>query len=123
MKAEKNQICSCCGKEQAKTECDHCGVALCRNCSKLEIWGNGAEDLSIRYFCTTCKNDPVINPWGAHSNISDNLEEEKVAPRVMKSKKIRKAAPRKKERTIGSGHYSHVSTYGSRYASIGSMNK
>jgi hypothetical protein len=118
MKNEKTQLCSSCGKEQAKTECDHCGVALCRECSMLEIWGNGAEDLSVRYFCPTCKNDPAVNPWGAHSNISDNLEEEKASPRVMKSRKIRKAAPSKKEKAIGPGRYSHVPSYGNRHASL-----
>jgi hypothetical protein len=118
MKAEKKQLCSSCGKEQAKTECDHCGKALCRDCSKLEIWGNGAEDLSVRYFCVTCKNDPAVNPWGAHSNISESLVEEEAAPRIRASKKIRRAAPKKKEKAIGPGHYSHVSLYGNRHAGI-----
>lgn len=118
MKAEKKQICSCCGKEQAKTECDHCGVVLCRECSKLEIWGNGAEDLSVRYFCPTCKNDPVVNPWGAHSNMPDIPAEEEIAPRVLKIKKIRKSAPNKKEKAIGPGRYSRVPLYGNRHASL-----
>ncbi len=117
MKTNKSQLCSSCGKEQAKTECDHCGKALCRECSKLEIWGNGAEDLSVRYFCLTCKNDPVVNPWGAYSTISDASAEEEAALQVMASKKSRKAAPKKKEKIGSPGYYSHVSS-GSRHAGI-----
>jgi 3-oxoacid CoA-transferase A subunit len=60
--------CTACGKKQAKTECDNCRTELCGDCCKLEIWGSGAEDLSARYFCPTCKDDPDVNPWGAHSN-------------------------------------------------------
>jgi 3-oxoacid CoA-transferase subunit A len=60
--------CTACGKKQAKTECDNCGTAICGDCCKLEIWGGGAEDLSARYFCPTCKDDPNVNPWGAYSN-------------------------------------------------------
>jgi len=117
MKANKNQICSSCGKEQAKTECDHCGKALCRECSKLEIWGNGAEDLSVRYFCQTCKNDPAVNPWGAYSTISDISAEEEAAPQVTARKKSRRSAPKKKEKIDRHGYYSHISA-GSRHAGI-----
>jgi 3-oxoacid CoA-transferase A subunit len=60
--------CTACGKKQARTQCDNCGTAICGDCCKLEIWGSGAEDLSARYFCPTCKDDPDVNPWGAHSN-------------------------------------------------------
>jgi hypothetical protein len=117
MKAEKKQLCSSCGKEQAKTECDHCGKSLCRDCSKLEIWGNGAEDLSVRYFCVTCKNDPAINPWGAHSNISDTQAEEE-APLIMASRKGKRATPKKKAKVGERENYSRASSYGSRHAVI-----
>lgn len=60
--------CTACGKKQAKTHCDNCATAICGDCCKLEIWGCGAEDLSARYFCPTCKDDPDVNPWGAHGN-------------------------------------------------------
>jgi len=59
--------CAACGKKQAKTVCDNCGAAICGDCCKFEIWGSGAEDLSARYFCPTCKDDPNVNPWGACS--------------------------------------------------------
>ncbi len=58
--------CTVCGKKQARTECDNCGTAICGDCCKLEIWGCGAEDLSARYFCPTCRDDPDVNPWGAY---------------------------------------------------------
>jgi 3-oxoacid CoA-transferase A subunit len=60
--------CTACGKKQARTECDNCQAAVCGDCCKLEIWGSGAEDLSARYFCPTCKEDPDVNPWGAYGN-------------------------------------------------------
>ena len=60
--------CTACGKKEAKTECDNCRTAICGDCCKLEIWGGGAEDLSARYFCPTCKDDPDVNPWGASGN-------------------------------------------------------
>ena len=66
MKIERMNTCRVCRKEQATTECDHCGKPLCRNCSVLEIWGSGAEDLSAKYFCPACKENSDINPWGAH---------------------------------------------------------
>jgi 3-oxoacid CoA-transferase A subunit len=60
--------CTACGKKQARTKCDNCGTVLCGDCCKLEIWGCGAEDLTARYFCPTCKDDPDVNPWGAYSD-------------------------------------------------------
>ena len=76
MKEDKKQICSVCGKEQAKTECDNCGTVICGECCKLEIWGTGAEDLSARYFCPACKDNPDVNPWGAYSNVSEGAEKQ-----------------------------------------------
>ncbi|MBN1881157.1 MAG: 3-oxoacid CoA-transferase subunit A [Deltaproteobacteria bacterium] len=60
--------CTVCGKKQARTVCDNCGAEICGDCCKLEVWGCGAEDLTARYFCPTCKEDPDVNPWGAFSN-------------------------------------------------------
>jgi len=60
--------CAVCGKNQARTECDNCKTAICGDCCKLEIWGSGAEDLSARYFCPTCRDDPNVNPWGTYSD-------------------------------------------------------
>ena len=57
--------CTVCGNKPAKSYCDNCATALCDECCKLEIWGGGAEDLTARYFCPACKDDPQVNPWGA----------------------------------------------------------
>ncbi|MEN6475120.1 MAG: hypothetical protein ABFD81_13985 [Syntrophaceae bacterium] len=65
MKADEKHMCEVCGKVEGVTECEHCGKHLCRECRKLEIWGTGAEDLSVKYFCPTCKDNPDVNPWGA----------------------------------------------------------
>ncbi|TAL32340.1 MAG: hypothetical protein EPN93_16115 [Spirochaetes bacterium] len=91
MKADKNERCSVCGKTDAKTECDHCGAPLCRDCCKLEIWGSGAEDLSARYFCPACKEDPAVNPWGAHYNVPDTEDGRKPVARKAKSVIVRTA--------------------------------
>ncbi|MGD0275631.1 MAG: hypothetical protein ABSB79_06200 [Syntrophales bacterium] len=63
--AIKNLRCHVCWKNQAVTVCDHCGKELCKDCQKLEIWSTGAEDLSAKYFCPECKDNPDVNPWGA----------------------------------------------------------
>jgi len=65
MLANEKSRCEICGKAEAVTQCEHCGKHLCRACRKLEIWGSGAEDLSVKYFCPTCKENPDVNPWGA----------------------------------------------------------
>jgi hypothetical protein len=93
MKTEKKQICSHCGKEGAKTKCDHCGVTLCRECTNVEIWGTGAECLSFRYFCKTCKEDPAVNSWDAEGSMP-YIPVEEVASCVVKTKEIRRAKPR-----------------------------
>jgi hypothetical protein len=111
MKDNKNQKCTVCKKEQAKTECDNCGTAICGDCCKLEIWGSGAEDLSARYFCPTCKEDPDVNPWGAHSNV---VEKAAVTQKA-ELKNIRVAARKrltvKKEKTRSTGYGNYRNTH------------
>ncbi|GAB6271011.1 MAG: B-box zinc finger protein [Smithellaceae bacterium] len=111
MKEDKKQICSVCGKAQAKTECDNCGTAICGDCCKFEIWGSGAEDLTARYFCPTCKEDPAVNPWGARSNIPDSVENKLSVTQKAAGKKVRVAgskpstAKKGKARSTGYGNY------------------
>jgi len=65
------KTCEVCGKNKAVDICAGCGKALCRECRKMEIWGSGAEDLTVKYFCPRCKEDPDINPWGAYDKVFD----------------------------------------------------
>ena len=65
MKTINIKRCEICGKAEAIDFCHTCGKALCRNCRKLEVWGTGAEDLTFRNLCPSCKDNPEINPWGA----------------------------------------------------------
>jgi hypothetical protein len=65
MKAINLKRCAICGKAEAVDTCDACGKAICKKCLKLEIWGTGAEDLSFKHLCPSCKDNPEINPWGA----------------------------------------------------------
>jgi len=68
MKADEKNLCAVCGRFEAVMACDHCGKPLCRDCRKFELWGSGAEDLSAKYFCPACKDDPDVNPWGARED-------------------------------------------------------
>ena len=115
MKDNKNQKCSVCGKEQAKTECDNCGTSICGDCCKLEIWGSGAEDLSARYFCPACKDDPDVNPWGAHGNVADGVDNKTEVTQKAEVKNIRAAAskrlPVKKEKTRSTGYGNYRNTH------------
>lgn len=65
MKAINLKRCAICGKAEAVDTCDTCGKAICKKCLKLEIWGTGAEDLTFKHLCPSCKDNPEINPWGA----------------------------------------------------------
>jgi hypothetical protein len=65
MKAHETTLCAVCGKIEAVMSCDHCEKPLCRDCRKLDLWGSGAEDLSVKCFCPECKDNPDANPWGA----------------------------------------------------------
>jgi hypothetical protein len=112
MKEDEKQSCSVCGKEQAKTECDNCGTVICGECCKLEIWGTGAEDLSARYFCPACKDNPDVNPWGAYSNVSEGAEKQEHVIRKAEGKNIRAAGSKRlsgqKKRQAGYGHYTNT---------------
>ena len=65
------RLCEICGKNEAVEACAGCGKALCRKCREMEIWGSGAENLTVKYFCPTCKEDPEVNPWGAYDKVFD----------------------------------------------------
>jgi hypothetical protein len=65
MKAVNLKRCAICGKAEAVDTCDTCGKAICKKCLKLEVWGTGAEDLTFKHLCPSCKDNPEINPWGA----------------------------------------------------------
>ncbi len=68
MLADGRILCGVCGRREAFMSCDHCGKPLCPDCRRLELWGSGAEDLSAKYFCPACKDNPDINPWGAREH-------------------------------------------------------
>jgi len=77
MMADKETLCVACGRIEAIMSCDHCGKPLYRVCRKFELWGSGAEDLSAKYFCPRCTDNPDVNPWGARDDdpgLSQTLE-------------------------------------------------
>ncbi|MBN1636336.1 MAG: hypothetical protein JW920_07470 [Deltaproteobacteria bacterium] len=67
-------LCEICAQRVGVAKCDGCGKILCKQCRQIEIWGSGAEDLTVKYFCNKCKEDSEINPWGA-CNMVFGLEE------------------------------------------------
>jgi len=108
MKENKNQKCTVCGKEQAKTECDNCGIVICGDCCKLEIWGSGAEDLSARYFCPTCKDNPDVNPWGAHSNVVEGADDRAADKKIRVAARKRLYVKKEKIKNTGYGNYTNM---------------
>lgn len=91
-KAPENLRCHVCWKKQALTVCDHCGKELCSDCRELEIWGTGAEDLSAKYFCPECKDNPDVNPWGARPEESILGDDHDLITRDIPEKKLKAAA-------------------------------
>ena len=71
--------CEICGRDEALEVCAGCGKAMCRACRTFEIWGAGAEDLSVKYLCPACKEDPEINPWGAYDAVEAPAGKKSVA--------------------------------------------
>ena len=69
MKSIQNKRCAVCGQQEAIDVCEGCGIPLCRKCRQMEIWGGGAEDLTVKHFCPQCKQDPEVNPWGAFEGV------------------------------------------------------
>lgn len=59
------RMCEVCSKREAVILCDACGKALCSKCYEFEVWGVERTDFIIKHFCSACKEDPDINPWGA----------------------------------------------------------
>lgn len=69
MRSIPENRCSVCGRDEAVDVCEGCGVPLCRKCRRMEIWGCGSEDLTVKHFCPACKENPDVNPWGAYENV------------------------------------------------------
>jgi hypothetical protein len=59
------KFCAICLKNVAITECDGCLRPLCKRCRSMEIWHSPHdEDVTVKSFCSQCKDNPEINPYG-----------------------------------------------------------
>jgi len=56
--------CSFCGKNDSVIYCDGCGIPLCKDCRKFDLWGYGCGHVDTKAFCPKCAVDEKINPYG-----------------------------------------------------------
>ena len=60
---DTTELCQSCKKKQAVILCDGCGIYLCIDCRKFDLWGYGCGHVDTRVFCPTCFDDIEINPY------------------------------------------------------------
>lgn len=60
-----SQLCKKCGLKPSVVLCDGCGMPLCVDCRKFDMWGYGCGHVDTKAFCLTCSTDPDVNPYGA----------------------------------------------------------
>jgi len=57
-----DQICDICRHREAVSQCCGCSRALCKRCRNMEIYVQGDGEVTIKYFCPSCSQDPRVNP-------------------------------------------------------------
>ena len=55
-------ICAICGGSDRVTRCGGCGRSLCKRCRSMEIYVQVDGEITIKYFCSDCGDDPRVNP-------------------------------------------------------------
>lgn len=58
------EVCHGCGKKPSVILCDGCGVHLCEDCRRFDMWGYGCGHVDTKAFCPNCDEDENINPYG-----------------------------------------------------------
>lgn len=58
------ETCRSCGKNRSVIYCDGCGMPLCGECRKFDLWGYGCGHVDTKVFCPACAADININPYG-----------------------------------------------------------
>ena len=56
------RVCSICHRPPFFTSCSGCGVPLCQECARFELYGHGCGTVMPLYYCRECAQDPHINP-------------------------------------------------------------
>ncbi len=57
--------CGVCKKKEAVMLCKGCGVPLCRDCYRFDLFAYGCGSADPLVLCSTCYDDIDINPYGA----------------------------------------------------------
>lgn len=68
-KGSTDDICIICGGTQGMTRCGGCDRPLCKRCRSMEICTKIDGEITIKYFCPDCGNDPRINPPKAFTKV------------------------------------------------------
>lgn len=64
-----SKTCGICRERPAVTECDGCQRPLCKKCRSIDIWRTPKKEVTIRCFCTQCRDNPQVNPHGRGAKI------------------------------------------------------
>ena len=56
--------CARCGKNPSVVLCDGCGIPLCEQCRRFDLWAYGCGHINPKAFCPQCQENIEINPWG-----------------------------------------------------------
>ena len=60
-----NRKCGVCGQKEAIMLCNGCGVPLCRDCYRFDLYAHDCASIDPLILCSTCYDDIDINPYGA----------------------------------------------------------
>jgi hypothetical protein len=61
---EGKETCGACGKRNAVVYCNGCGIPLCESCRNFDMMPHGCSSVDVLFFCSKCRDDIDINPYG-----------------------------------------------------------
>lgn len=56
-------LCQLCKAKPGKVRCQACGILLCDDCIKFDLFGHGCGCIVPVFMCLTCINNPAENPY------------------------------------------------------------
>jgi len=60
-----SRVCGVCGKKDAIMLCKGCGIPLCRDCYRFDLFAHDCGSVDTLVLCSTCYDNIDINPYGA----------------------------------------------------------
>jgi len=60
------EFCQVCRKKHSIVLCDGCSIHLCGDCRRWDLWGYGCGHVDTKAFCTSCYENPTVNPYGGN---------------------------------------------------------